>query len=681
MIKRLYSYALGSLLAGLSFFFSSITTAYESSEPPGESEFFVDIPIITSATRLPQKIDKSPVAISYISRKMIADSGATEVAQILGLAPGFLSYSVVGNQFGVTHRGLSYRFPGDLEITVDGRSVYSPIFSTVDWTTLGITPEDIHYIEVVRGTNAAAYGSNAFLGAIHIVTNLPAREKGLSLNIAAGDSETRNGQLDWSGQAGIFDFSMGVVYRHNEGFPEFASQPLIDRNIDGNEATNFRFEAIASPTIQDTLRFHAGFGHSRTQIPKKGLEGGGKGFIVREVDSQYQLLRWKRTLSDNNELQVQFYHNRSEFDQLVNLGLISDALGVRPDVIPLIFPGQSDQVIVAGIDDALSERYDLEINRSFAPNSKARGIFGTAIRFDRIRSDYLLNRDDALDRWSYRMFGTFEYAITDRLLGSIGIMAEDSSMLGTLWSPRLALNYSLNAFNTLRASAAHGKRMTSLLETSQDESLRFSDGTVIEGNVITDPNIAESTVTEFDIAHMGSYFNGRLTSDLRLIRTEARDIIDDARTGLAGGEGAVIRNNFIDWNTNGWDGQIKYQLGAYSNISLAYAYTDFDGEHSGRRVVQSEFPRHIASLLASTELFGLDLSTTLYYRSEIRWQDGDRLKSNLRTDVRIAKRFDTSIGTLGFELIGKSLFNSYPEYQREQRFEPAFFVKLSYRPN
>lgn len=679
MINSTCSYSFGSLLAALTLSFSLTSNASETSEPLDEAEFFADIPVITSATRLPQQIDKSPVAITYIDREMIAASGATEVSQILALAPGFLSYSVLGNQFGVTNRGLSYEFPGDLEITVDGRSVYLPLFSTVDWTSLGITPEDIEYMEVVRGTNAAAYGSNAFLGAVHIVTNLPARKKGLSLNLLAGDGETRNGQLDWSGQAGIVDFSMGLVYRHNEGFPAFASERPVDGNTDGNEAASFRFAAIASPTPNDTLRFHAGYGQNRTEIPENGLAGGAEGFQEREVETQYQLLRWQRTLASNNDLQVQFYHNRSEFDQLVNLGLLSDAFGVSPDVIPLIFPGQSDEVIVAGIDDALSERYDLEINRSFTPGAKARGVLGAAARFDRIRSDYMLNRDDAVDRWSYRLFGTFEYAITDRLLSNIGVMAENSKMLGTLWSPRVALNYSFNAFNTVRVSASQGNRIPSLLETNQDQSLRFADGTVIEGDAITDPNIAESTVTEFDMGHMGSYFNGRLTSEIRLLRTEARDIIDDAHPGPDGTP--IIRNNFIDWNTKGWDGQIKYRAGQSSSVSLQYAYTDFDGEHSGRSRVWGKHPRHIASLLAATELFGLDLSTTLYYRSEIRWQDGDRLESNLRTDVRIAKRFDTSVGALGLELIGQSLFNSYPEYRREYRFEPGFFVKLSFKPH
>ena len=86
-------------------------------------------------------------------------------------------------------------------------------------------------------------------------------------------------------------------------------------------------------------------------------------------------------------------------------------------------------------------------------------------------------------------------------------------------------------------------------------------------------------------------------------------------------------------------------------------------------------------MLASTRLMGLDLSATVYYTSEIWWQAGARLESSLRTDLRVAKIFSTSYGDLGLELIGKSVFDSYSEYEEEYRFEPGVFIKLSFKPD
>ncbi len=123
-------------------------------------------------------------------------------------------------------------------------------------------------------------------------------------------------------------------------------------------------------------------------------------------------------------------------------------------------------------------------------------------------------------------------------------MAEENKLVGTVWSPRLAFNYSFSNFNTLRVSASRGNRIPSILEAFQDQALRFSDGTVIEGDVIFDPNIKESMVTEYDIGYIGSCFQRKLSVDVRLLQTEARDIIDDAQTGPSGS--AVLRSNFID---------------------------------------------------------------------------------------------------------------------------------------
>jgi hypothetical protein len=55
------------------------------------------------------------------------------------------------------------------------------------------------------------------------------------LKLLAGNIETRNGQLDYSGKLGLVDYSMGMVYRHNAGFPSFASDNPVDQNIDGND--------------------------------------------------------------------------------------------------------------------------------------------------------------------------------------------------------------------------------------------------------------------------------------------------------------------------------------------------------------------------------------------------------------------------------------------------------------
>ena len=54
---------------------------------------------------------------------------------------------------------------------------------------------DVEYIEVVRGSNAPSQGSNAFLGAINIVTRNPVQYQGTQVKAITGDRSTREGYL------------------------------------------------------------------------------------------------------------------------------------------------------------------------------------------------------------------------------------------------------------------------------------------------------------------------------------------------------------------------------------------------------------------------------------------------------------------------------------------------------
>ena len=115
---------------------------------------------------------KRPAAVTIIDRRTIEASAAVDVVDLFRLVPGFRAYYINANYPGVTYHALGDSNPRRLEVKVDGRSVYESIFSSVQWTTFGVELEDIDYIEVVRGANAPADGSNAFLASINIVTRV-----------------------------------------------------------------------------------------------------------------------------------------------------------------------------------------------------------------------------------------------------------------------------------------------------------------------------------------------------------------------------------------------------------------------------------------------------------------------------------------------------------------------------
>lgn len=77
----------------------------------------------------------------------------------------------------VSYHGLSDAYAHRMQVMVDGRSVYSPLFGGVLWDDIPLALDDIERIEVIRGPNSASYGANSFLGVINIITRHPAEQR------------------------------------------------------------------------------------------------------------------------------------------------------------------------------------------------------------------------------------------------------------------------------------------------------------------------------------------------------------------------------------------------------------------------------------------------------------------------------------------------------------------------
>jgi len=125
---------------------------------------------VTSVSRRPQQLSDAAAAIYVITREDIRRSGATSIAEALRLAPGLQVASINANTWAISARGFAGEFSQKMLVLIDGRSVYTPLFSGVWWDSQDLILEDIDRIEVIRGPGGTQWGANAVNGVINIIT-------------------------------------------------------------------------------------------------------------------------------------------------------------------------------------------------------------------------------------------------------------------------------------------------------------------------------------------------------------------------------------------------------------------------------------------------------------------------------------------------------------------------------
>jgi iron complex outermembrane receptor protein len=140
---------------------------------------------ITSVSKRPEPLADAPAAVYVLTHDEIIRSGATSIPEMLRLVPSLQVEQISPSNFAITARGFSgsiadQNFSNKLLVLIDGRSVYTPLYSGVYWDAQDLLPDDIDRIEVISGPGATLWGANAVNGVINITTrNASATQGGL----------------------------------------------------------------------------------------------------------------------------------------------------------------------------------------------------------------------------------------------------------------------------------------------------------------------------------------------------------------------------------------------------------------------------------------------------------------------------------------------------------------------
>lgn len=261
---------------------------------------------VYSATKSRIPLGQAPASLYVVTREDIARSGATTVPDMLRLAPNLDVAQAGPGRYVITARGLNgndqaQNFTNKLQVLIDGRSVYSPLYSGVYWDMQNVLPADVDRIEIISGPGAALWGANAINGVVNIVSSPAGETQGL-LASAVGGALERSGGIRYGGA--INDAGAYRVYANA---------------MDGDAMDN----ADGSSARDQWHRLQAGFRtdwatSSKDQLTFQGDIFDGRQHRLSDPGEKFSganlLARWVRKVSDSQSFHVTGYYDRTRRD-------------------------------------------------------------------------------------------------------------------------------------------------------------------------------------------------------------------------------------------------------------------------------------------------------------------------------------------------------------------------------
>lgn len=270
-----------------------------------ESRDFADLSLeelgsieVTSVSRKTELLTDAPASIFVITAEDIRRSGVTSLPEALRLAPNLEVSRVNASSYAISARGFNNSIGNKLLVLIDGRTVYTPLFSGVFWDTPDIFLPDVERIEVISGPGGTLWGTNAVNGVINVITRRAADTQG-GLAVAGGGNTERG-----------YGVRYGAALGGNGTFRLYGK--AFDRDSTLRENQTQALDAWDKGQIG----FRADWGSATDGFTLQGDGYQGDIDQAGDVDTKLSganlVARWTRALSTGGHFQVQTYFDNTE---------------------------------------------------------------------------------------------------------------------------------------------------------------------------------------------------------------------------------------------------------------------------------------------------------------------------------------------------------------------------------
>ncbi|WP_420406030.1 TonB-dependent receptor plug domain-containing protein [Nisaea sp.] len=535
---------------------------------------------ITSAAKRPATVLDTPAAAFVLTNEDIHRSGARSIPEVLRLVPGLNVARTSSSGWAISARGDNGLFANKLLVLVDGRSVYTPLFSGVFWDRHDTLLEDVERIEVIRGPGASLWGANAVNGVINIITKNAEDTQGTYLSAGYGTGDEKEAEARYGGELGEY----GHYRIYGKGF-EQGGQEAHDGGEGADDWRSARagFRMDVTGANGDAWQLQGGsFGNdvgNKATLPTFDAPYSTMGTLDSEITGGYALGTWSRDISSTNRVEVRSYVQRTVFE-----------------------------------DDRLDEErntFDIEADHNFTYADRHQIVWGMGARYshDNIRETDQYGWGDNDDD-QYLINGFFQDTIgfwDDEVQITLGSKIEYNNYTGFEIQPSARALWHVNNRHTVWGAVSRAVRTPSRAEDDIDLLVSVSPAAGIspfgtETRLVGDSALQSEELLSFEAGHRWQ-FSSSLSFDLaayynfydRRVSAAVGDTYFVTRSGGTNLVLPLVVNNDGEAETYGFELLANWQPREDLRLQGWYSLLEHSEDPAGD-------PNHQASLRVSYDL-------------------------------------------------------------------------------
>ena len=588
-------------------------------------------PQIFSLSKKKENAFDAASATYVLSSEDIRRSGATSIPEALRLVPGVQVARMSGNSWAISIRGFDRQFSNKLLVMIDGRTVYTQLFSGVSWDIHDYVMEDIDRIEVIRGPGGTIWGSNAVNGIINIITKSAVRTQGTYVSQIVGNQDKSITEARYGGALNNNkdDYRLYVKKAVRDGLDNYNTK---GSNHDGNSQDRAGFRYDISSIKDSSISIHGDIFSGTASNYFTTLNNPNK----NDKDSRGAnvVVNWDKKLSKQSSFILNSYFDYDQFST------------------PVL--------------QRSAKTFDVDFQHFYNSSKDNQFIWGLGYRqiADDIEESTMLNGvvpinyspDRRNDQWFTSFIQEKFGLIPDKLYLTIGSKFEKNDFTGFEYQPNARLAYYPSRKQTVWASVSRAIRTPTRGESDINLKNANSDTTLNQGS----PTYGIEQLIAYEVGYRIKPTNKTLIDATAFYNQYSKLRTLEAVGAIqpqAGGARIPIVSNLGHGESQGFEISGKWQVNNDWRMEASYDYLNIDlhisdnstdrtsiiGAADGLQVAEGMSPKNQVKLRSFYNISPkIEFDNILYYVDNLPTA-GTTFRT---TGIPSYFRFDTRLGYL-----------------------------------